>query len=102
MTNHTHTRPKTVSAETVPLPDLRAFKNYYAGAIHVGDLLLIHGVMYRVKMRTTYHTTPYITFVVWPCAGGQAHRLDCLPAQIVQAVIFDTNEGTRPLRPILG
>lgn len=71
--------PVFVEAEAAPPPPQSAFRKRPAEQIAVGDMVVLLGQVYRVKARRTSQTSPRITFVLYPCAGGRPTRQSYFP-----------------------
>lgn len=78
--------PVFVDAETEPPPPSAAFRKYPLEHIASGDLVLLHGQVWRVKDRRTTRASPRITMTLWPVAGGRPHSASFFPREWLPAV----------------
>lgn len=73
--------PVFVEAEMSAPPPTYAFRKRPAQQITVGDLLLLGGLVWRVKDRRTSRTSPRITFTLWPVMGGRPETESFFPRE---------------------
>lgn len=80
----------TVPAEDAPPPPASAFAKRPCEQIAVGDMVLLRGIVWRVKDRRTSRTSPRITFTLWACAGGRPTTESFFPREWVPVVKGET------------
>jgi hypothetical protein len=78
--------PVFVEAETSPAPPTAAFQKRPVEQIVTGDLVLLHGQVWRVKDRRTSRTSPRVTVTLWPLEGGRPQRVSFFPREWLPAV----------------
>lgn len=76
-----HIPPVFVDAEVNPPALASITRRLPAEALAVGDAVVLHNIVWRVKARRTSRQSPRIVFTLHPCAGGRPHCAELFPRQ---------------------
>ncbi len=87
--------PVFVDAEVNPPAPESITRKLPAEALAVGDAVVLHGIVWRVKSRRTLSKSPRIVFTLHPCAGGRPHSASFFPRQWLPAAPQPVKSGEK-------